>query len=122
MKTIIIFLLLCVAVSAQVKTNVITTNKTIKEVTTITVDSVSLEGFIKRYLDRNSVTSAYTLTEIDNAVGASAGSSVTLGTLTASGLYTSTVSGTTVNARQLYYKPLLINGAQIGKLITTEIP
>ena len=125
MKVIIIIMLFAVAsLSAQVKTNVTTTSKSFLEVTTVKVDSVDLERFIKSYIDRNSVTSNYTLAQIDAGIAKanSAGSIVTFGTLTASGIYTNTGSSGVVNSRQLYYKNLLINGATAIRVLTSEIP
>lgn len=115
-------ILACVSF-AQVKTNVTTVNKTIKEVTTITVDSVSLEGFIKRYIDRNSSTSTHTLAQIDAAVDKAVSTiNITTGSITPSALYVTTSSNSVPSTRQLYYKDLLLNGSVIGKYITTEIP
>ena len=125
MKTILLITLFAVtSLSAQVKTNVTTVNKTIKEVTVITVDSVALESFIKSYIDRNSVTSTYTLAQIDAGIAKAnnAGSIVTFGTLTASGIYTNTGNSGVVNSRQLYYKNLLVNGATAIRVLTSEIP
>lgn len=122
MKKIILLVMILACVSfAQVKTNVTTVNKTIKEVTVITVDSVSLDGFIKRYIDRNSATSTHTLAQIDAAVD-KASLAITTGTLTASGIYTTTSTNNIINATQLYYKDLLINGATAIKVLTTEKP
>lgn len=122
LKILAIILFAVISVSAQVKTNVTTTNKPFKEVTTVTVDSASLEGFIKRYINRNSLTSTHTLTQIDAAVDKAQGAVVTVGTLTASGIYTNTSTNNIINSKQLYYKDLLINGAIGIKVLTTEIP
>ena len=125
MKNILMLVLFLAGLSfAQVKTNVTTVNKTIKEVTVITVDSVALESFIKGYIDRNSVTSTHTLAQIDAGIAKAnnAGSIVTFGTLTASGIYTNTGSSGVVNSRQLYYKNLLVNGATAIRVLTSEIP
>lgn len=98
-----------------------------KEVTSVTVDSASLDGFIKRYIDRNSATSTHTLAEIDAGVTKAllangSGVTITTGNITASGLYGLLGANSQPSTRQLYYKDLLLNGSVIGKYITTETP
>lgn len=118
-KTLLIILFAVVTISAQ---NILkTTTNTNTFVTSISVDSVQLEKFIERYIARNSVKSTHTVLEIDNAVNiASAGSSVTVGTLTPSGFYVNTGSGTVVSSKQLNYRNILINGAVATKVLTAE--
>jgi hypothetical protein len=88
----------------------------------VTVDSVSLEGFIKRWVDRNSLISTHTLAQIDAAVDKAQGAVVSVGALIPSGIYTTTATNSLVNSIQLYYKDLLINGATAIKVLTTEKP
>lgn len=118
---LVLVLLSCATFAQGVKTNVTTSTKTVSEVTTVKVDSVDLERFIKAYLDRNSVTSTYTVAQIDAAIGR-ASQTITTGTVTASGMYVTTSSNSVPSTRQLYYKPILLNGVIIGRYLTTEMP
>ena len=118
---LLIFIIFTVTILAQsnaVKINVVTTAGT---TITLYADSISLEGFIKRYIDRHSSTSTHTMAEIDAAVDR-ASSAITVSGLSASGLYVTTSSGSVPRTRQLYSKDLIINGTTAIKTLTVEIP